>query len=330
MTGALFTQRRAYFTENCRDMKKIVLAFAFVLVYGGAAAAAADPALVKAQSLLEKGDNKAAIAAMNEYIAKNPGNARAYVIRGDAEDNLGNNSAALTDYNTAIGINPDYEYAYASRCDTQNELGNYRDAIKDCDKALSLDAKDDYAYRARSYSSYMIDDYDAALADAEKAIAIDPANPWNMLARCRANVGLEKPAVALPACNAFINAKPDSASGYFLRGRAYMLQQNNASARPDFVKTFALDDQFFNAQYWISVIDLNDKKYAAALDDANVYLKHFPDDADTLLLRARAEFGLGDKTAAKNDALRALHQYQIDNDTDGAKNAQSLVDQIGQ
>jgi hypothetical protein len=70
------------------------------------------------------------------------------------------------------------------------------------------------------------------------------------------------------------------------------------------------------------------KNYAAALGEATIYLKAYPDSAAALLLRARTYQQLGKSDLARPDATSALRQYRIDGDTDGAKDAQSLLDAL--
>lgn len=313
-------------------MKMWARAFAMalfgILLSAGAAAAASTSAIDKASALYDKGDYKGAIAALNAILAKDPKNAKALVLRGDAQDNLNNSDAALADYNAAIAINPNYEYAYATRCGTQNELDHYRDAVSDCTKALTLVQNDDYALRSRSFAYFMLDDYELASADAEQAISIDGSNPWNMLARCRVDVWMNRLKTGLPACSTFVAAKPDNASGYFYRARGEMEAGDAAAARADFNKTLQIDSTYTSADYWLSVLELQSKNYDQSLTAANAFLEKYPDDPDVLLVRAGAELGLGKKDNAKYDASQALRRYQIQNDADGMKKAQAFLDSM--
>ena len=306
--------------------RAVVIALSVILWSAGAAAASNDPALDNANALYDKGDFKGAVAAANAILAKDPQNAKALVLRGDAEDNLNNTDAALADYNAAIAINPNYEYAYATRCATQNELDHYRDAIADCTKALTLVRDDDYAFRSRSFAYFMLDDYELASADAEQAISIDGTNPWNILARCRTDVWMNRLKSGLPACNTFVANKPANASGYFYRGRGEMLGGDAASARADFNKTLQIDSTYVSADYWLALLELDAKNYNQSLTAANAFLEKYPDEADILLAKAGAEFGLGKKDSAKYDASQALRRYQIQNDSDGMKKAQAVLD----
>lgn len=303
---------------------------ALLLLLGApqAARAQAAPGIDHAKALFDKGDYKGAVAILNDVLAKDPKNARALVVRGDAQDNLGNPQAALTDYNAAIAVNPNYEYAYATRCTTENELDRYRDAVDDCTKALTLVNDDDYALRGRSFAYFMLDDYELASADAEKAIAIDGTNPYNMLARCRANVWLNRLKIAMPACSTYIADKPQDASGYFYRGRGEMIAGDNAASRTDFQKTLHLDDTYTSADYWLTFLELQDKHYPDSVAAATVFLKKYPDTPEILLARGTAELALGNKAAAKDDAAQALHYAQIQNDSDQMKAAQTLLDAI--
>jgi tetratricopeptide (TPR) repeat protein len=300
----------------------------FGLTLSAGAALAQQSSLDRAGALMDKKDYKSAIVILDRLIRQDPQNAKALVMRADAKDDLADTQGALADYNAAIQINPQYEYAYASRCGVENELSRFKDAIADCTKALTLQTNDDYALRSRAYAYFYLDDYQLSSADAEQALAIDGKNPWNILARCRADVGLRRLDEGFKACDSVVALMPDDTSGYFYRARAEMMTGKADQAKTDFHKALQIDDTDTTIHYWLAVIAVDQKNYNEAIGEADAYLASNANDADSLLVRAGAEAGLGKVDAAKYDARTALRRYQIQNDTDGMSRAQRFLDAL--
>lgn len=298
-----------------------------ILTTGAALAGQSDTDQLSA--LWAKNDYKGIIDLTNRMLASDPKNARALVNRGDAKDELDDYTGALADYGAAIAINPNYEYAYSTRCGTQNEVDNYRAAIDDCTKALTLDVSDADAYRRRSLAYYFSNDYQLAKADADQAMSLKGSDPWSLLTLCRAEVGLKQYKAAFTDCGTAISLSSNYAIAYFYRGRAEIGESAFTDAATDFRKDLKLNDgDDPGAHYWLAVCALNTNSYSEAVSEVDAYLLKNAGDADGLLLRAKAELQLGNRDAAKYDSGQALHQYQVDNDTDGMTNAQSVLDSI--
>lgn len=301
----------------------VITSGVLLLLFAASNAASADTPLDRASALFDKHDYKGAITLLDKIIAQDPKNVNALVMRGDARDNDGDRTGALEDYNAAIAINPDYEYAYATRCGTQVELSHHRDAVADCTKALSLSAKDDMALRLRSAAYYFLGDYQLAADDAQAAMEIDGKQPGNLLANCRASVGMLKD--DLQDCTTYISYQPDDSDGYFYRGRIYMIDDKPDQAKADFHKVLQLDATYTAAHYWLADILLQQKSYDESISEADAFLAQYANDADTLMIRARAEQGLGQGDAARADGRTALQQYRIQNDSDGEARAQAFL-----
>jgi tetratricopeptide (TPR) repeat protein len=296
---------------------------ALVLLAPAAVSAAQDTSLDQAGALVDKHDYKGAIAILDRLLTQDPKNVNALVMRGDAKDDLGDHNGALDDYNAAIEINPDYEYAYATRCGTHLELSHTRAAVNDCTKALSLKPKDDMALRERSAAYYFLGDYQLAAADAQAAMDVDNTEPGNILANCRAAVGMLRDDVK--DCSTYISYQPNDADGYFYRGRIYLNTSSPAQAKDDFHKALQLDNTYTAAHYWLAEAALELGAYNESVSESDAFLAQYPSDADTLLLRAKAEVKLGHTDAARIDGNAALQQYRIQNDSDGEARVQTFL-----
>jgi tetratricopeptide (TPR) repeat protein len=128
-------------------------------------------------------DLKLAISGGSALIAQEPGDAAAYVLRGDAYSASGDLTRALTDYAKAIEINPhDAEtyYRRGSAYHKQNTLGR---AIEDFTKAIEIDSKLHGAYYARAEIYREKGDLARALSDYDAAIAVNPRATWAYISR---------------------------------------------------------------------------------------------------------------------------------------------------
>src|SRR3954470_22412600 len=78
-------------------------------------AATTDDPTVRGDTALDAGDYAAAVAAYTEAIARDPKNARIYMARAGAYDQLGDMDKALADANEAIKLDPKNAEAWVAR-----------------------------------------------------------------------------------------------------------------------------------------------------------------------------------------------------------------------
>jgi tetratricopeptide (TPR) repeat protein len=93
-------------------------------------------------TLLEEGQNEAAIEHYNETIRIKPDDAHYRFNRGLAWFRLGQWQRAVEDYSGAIALKPDFAEAYNNRGAAYDKLDQYQRAIDDLNKAVNL--KQDY------------------------------------------------------------------------------------------------------------------------------------------------------------------------------------------
>jgi tetratricopeptide (TPR) repeat protein len=107
-----------------------------------------------------------------------------------------------------------------------------------------------------------------------------------------------------------------------LAGRIAMLQGHYAQAADDFAKAAdkqdAMIEGFDPPPWWYPVRRsaacawLLDGQYAKAVEAATLSLKRWPDDPMTLLIRSRAEDGLGHTADARHDDAQAIGDWEGD------------------
>jgi tetratricopeptide (TPR) repeat protein len=133
-------------------------------------------------------------------------------------------------------------------------------------------------------------------------------------------------ASALDDCNKGRGLDPDDSWSLYIRGLLYDDMGRFADAASDLRAYRAQNPDDNDVAYSLARAEYGLKDYATSLTDDTTYLKTYPDSAIALLLRARIYQQLGKADLARADATASLRQYRIDGNTDGAKDAQSLLD----
>ncbi len=311
-------------------MRVLIVCVAFVsaLALGSSVALALSPEVTQAENLMQDGKDAQAIVILNAYLKTHANDARAFVDRGDAYEDLNKHAEAIADYTSAIAINPEYAYAYASRCQSHEMLDDHKLALADCDKAIELDANSAYAHRQRAWAKLGLNDVVGANADADEAVKLAGDNALSYGIQCRARWFAQKYDEAATACATALQLDPKNYQGQFYSGRLALHAQDWKTAESFFSKILAEDDTDVGATYWRAIARRHLQENEGALSDINAYVKANPDDGDGYMVRARIDYQLHDLAAAKADGTTALKHYRIDNETDSITEAQQFLDDV--
>lgn len=133
-----------------------------------------DEVLVNGQDLANRGDWERAIAVYDLAITAEPGNARAFLLRGDANRALGNFTEAIEDYDQATGLDPLSASALNGRGLAHAELGANIRALTDFSLAVELQPGFGFAYRNRAEVQMAEGQYEAAVLDLQIYLALVP------------------------------------------------------------------------------------------------------------------------------------------------------------
>jgi tetratricopeptide (TPR) repeat protein/Zn-dependent protease len=112
------------------------------------------------------------IETANRSLQANPDDAKAYLMRAYAHNQLHNYKAALKDYNQALHLNGQNAWANLGRGKVRYELKDYKGAIADANQALRLNSKLAEAYHLRGNARLQLKDKKGAMADQQKAKAL--------------------------------------------------------------------------------------------------------------------------------------------------------------
>jgi Flp pilus assembly protein TadD len=185
--------------------------------------AAAAVAMKDGNAALARGQYDKAIAAFDDAIRLEPGQAAAYGNRAFAHWSKGQAELAIRDYGEALARDPrnhgirfnravaynrigDYEKARAdlneviraepanvaalnSRCWSHALLGNLDDALADCNEALRLAPKDVNALDSRGFVHLKSGRLQRAVSDYDAALRIDPKLATSLYGRGIARIG---------------------------------------------------------------------------------------------------------------------------------------------
>eukprot|EP00281_Chroomonas_sp_CCMP1168_P030677 CAMPEP_0206245552 /NCGR_PEP_ID=MMETSP0047_2-20121206/18758_1 /ASSEMBLY_ACC=CAM_ASM_000192 /TAXON_ID=195065 /ORGANISM="Chroomonas mesostigmatica_cf, Strain CCMP1168" /LENGTH=253 /DNA_ID=CAMNT_0053670859 /DNA_START=1 /DNA_END=758 /DNA_ORIENTATION=- len=95
--------------------------------------------LIRASSLLKRGDYQRAAEDYSALIAEDEGDAAALYNRGCAFEKLGRLQEAIEDFTHVLALDPTFASAAYARGACQNRMGNFDDAINDYTLALERD-----------------------------------------------------------------------------------------------------------------------------------------------------------------------------------------------
>lgn len=134
----------------------------------------ADAYLDRGVERWSRGDNRGALADLDEAVRLDPGNVPAHVARGNALSSIERYPEALAAYDRALDIDPRSTIALSQRASTNSIRGRDDLALPDLDRALELDPDHEPARAVRAEVNLERGEDAAALADAEVVVRRQP------------------------------------------------------------------------------------------------------------------------------------------------------------
>jgi tetratricopeptide (TPR) repeat protein len=136
----------------------------------------------KSNQFTTRQDYARLLALCNEYIARDPGYARAYVARSLAYSATNEVDRATADRIKALELLPRDEKVYRrelldSLALTHMNQVKFDKAIEFCDALIAINPTDDYGYRLKSICQSQTRDFDGALVTINRAVDLHPESP---------------------------------------------------------------------------------------------------------------------------------------------------------
>jgi tetratricopeptide (TPR) repeat protein len=148
----------------------------------------AQSAFQEGMRLQAAGNFPAAITVFGEAISISA-NARMYLERGNAHNNLGHAAEALDDWNRALAMDAQLAEAYTARSTYYSLAGDRGKALLDLDASLRIAATVNGFYQ-RGQVQASLGQYDKAVEDYSRAIDLRPTAPYIYSARGEAKRAL--------------------------------------------------------------------------------------------------------------------------------------------
>jgi tetratricopeptide (TPR) repeat protein len=212
--------------------------------------------LKKINEHLAKRELDKVFAGVNAELRRNPRNAPAYALRGDAFRLTGQLDKALTDYAEALNLDPGCLEAYRGRGFVHSARKNWVKAADEFREALRLlrpGTAEDYAERARFHIGVGVPSKDAktlfgeALEDAWQALRLNPGLALAYVHQGHAYRLLGQDAKALESLQTALRLDPANALGYYRRAEVYKNLKKYTEALADLSEAIRLDPT--NATY---------------------------------------------------------------------------------
>lgn len=234
--------------------------------------AAAAPPLEEVQSLIDRGDFRAALDAANRLIARSPRDSEAHRLRANARRNLGDLAGALEDGNKAVELDPSNARALGGRAIIKQQLKDIPGAVADLDRALTVNPGYHQGYDSRASMRLAAGELAGALADSSRAIEL-----------------------STPTAIYFIR-----------RASIYKAMNNPTAASADLTRAIEIDPKATLAYAKRSLIRSDAGDLAGALDDLNRFMELGSPNSADLLRRAALRRGTKDLAGADQDLTKAI------------------------
>jgi len=127
-------------------------------------------------TLMQQGNNQAAIQEFEKALSANPKNSLAWLGKGQALYNTGNSRDAITAFDNSILNDPTNSEAWASKGNVLISLGNFTEALECTDRATTINPGNQWAWAFKGDALFGLYRCDEAKVAYNKSLIINPDN----------------------------------------------------------------------------------------------------------------------------------------------------------
>lgn len=202
---------------------------------------AAQEALKQANILLARSDYPAAIAAYDDAIRLDSGNAIALGNRAFAYMSTGDIKSAIRDYGAAVDRDPGNATHRYNRAVALNRTGEHALAIDDLDRVLAADPANADALNSRCWARAVLAHLNEALADCNEAAKLRPKDADILDSRGFVFLRLGRLERAVADYSEVLRIQPKYVSALYGRGLAKIGRGDRAGGQEDVAAARAID-----------------------------------------------------------------------------------------
>lgn len=238
--------------------------------------------------LIHHGKSDDALAAADRLIAKNPGNAIGYVVKGAVLSSLFMNDQAVQSFTKAIELEPKNASFYAKRANSLILDGKPKLALDDCAKAKELGLQNPSLLYSQLMANVALRKFDAALKLCNKLLK-ENSERENQYLLNRATIyrKLGNKSEALLDLDSLLEKDPNNLRALESRTFVYYIQGRIKEANQEIKKAEAiavLRDEFgyLSREYASLAFD----HYHQAILDTRTFLAKFKDKKENIIYSA--------------------------------------------
>ena len=300
--------------KRMRKDRKVLYAIAafalnvFALAVCYAQQPASDVLLTQARSAIRSAKYQNALQKVDEILAKNPTDAAAWCLKGEAQIRLKDATAALESFNKAIQADKGNINAVVGKANTLAELKKEAEAQELLRQAISMMPTSAVDYLARGAAYRGLGQYEKALADYDEALKRNPNFPEVQMNKGMVFWHRADYASAIPLFTAAIKLDPNFVEALANRGAAYRKKGDISSAIADYSKAIEVNPDDAMTFYNRGVAYQKQRLDEKAIADFTSAIRLQPRYPEAYLNRGVAYTGVNKIAEARRDFQKAAEQ----------------------
>ncbi len=169
--------------------------------------------------------HRAAIDAFSDALLIDPGNDSAFLLRGEAYQQLGDLANAEADFTDSLKLQPHNSRAYLGRATVRNSLGKVVEAFSDIHEAVTRDPKNPQVYLVRARLFEVSGDFNGAIASYTAALDLTRTDTA-LLGRATSYLRAGQFALASNDCESARTLNPNAALAHLCLAEIHLRQNS--------------------------------------------------------------------------------------------------------